>query len=257
MEQGIQQHENLRYFEAGNDKGEVLLLLHGLFGSMSNFEQLINHFKKDFKVAVPILPIYEIDPRKTSLEVYVNYVQQFVDLKQYEKVHLLGNSLGGHIGLLFTLKSPDLVASLTLTGSSGLFEDSLGGTYPRRGSYEFVEEKARATFYDPNTVTKEVVDEVYAIVNDRKKVLNLIATAKSALRYNMEDRLSEIKAPTLLVWGKQDNITPPFVAEKFKEGIPHAELVFIDKCGHAPMMERPEEFNTALGKFLQNMLVEA
>jgi pimeloyl-ACP methyl ester carboxylesterase len=78
----------------------------------------------------------------------------------------------------------------------------------------------------------------------------VLATAKSAIRHNLSDKLHEIKAPTLLVWGRQDIITPPFVGEKFKELIPHAQLFFIEECGHAPMMEHPETFNKLLEDFL-------
>ncbi|RMD75104.1 MAG: alpha/beta hydrolase, partial [Bacteroidetes bacterium] len=131
---------------------------------------------------------------------------------------------------------------------------AMGSTFPKRGDYDFIRRKTEATFYDPKVATKELVDEVFDIVNDRNKGIRIIATAKSAVRHNLGDKLHEIKAPVLLVWGKQDNVTPPFVAEKFHELLPDARLVFIDKCGHAPMMEHPEEFNRHLEAFLEEVL---
>jgi 2-hydroxy-6-oxonona-2,4-dienedioate hydrolase len=142
---------------------------------------------------------------------------------------------------------------LTLTGSSGLFESGMGNSFPKRGDYEFMKAKTEETFYDPKVATKELVDEVFEIVNNRGKAIRIIATAKSAIRHNLSDKLHNIKIPSLLIWGRNDTITPPFVAEKFKELLPNARLEFIDKCGHAPMMEQPEIFNKILEDFLEKI----
>jgi pimeloyl-ACP methyl ester carboxylesterase len=180
----------------------------------------------------------------------VDHVSRFVSYKGYEKLNLVGNSLGGHVAILYALSRPDLLRSMTLTGSSGLFEAPLGSTFPKRGNYEFVQKKTETTFYDPKVASKELVDEVYDIVNDRNKAIRVIAIAKSALRHNIGERLHLIQKPCLLVWGVQDTITPAFVGEKFKELLPDARLHLLEKCGHAPMMEHPEEFNRLLKEFL-------
>lgn len=159
--------------------------------------------------------------------------------------------MGGHIAQLYTLKYPQHVKSMILTGSSGLFESAMGTTFPKRGNYEYMKLKAQSVFYDPAVATKELVDSVYETVNDLKRAMCVVALAKSAVRHNLEDRLDSIKVPTLLVWGIQDIVTPLWVGEKFYELIPNSELVKVDKCGHAPMMERPELFNIALGDFLK------
>ena len=126
-------------------------------------------------------------------------------------------------------------------------------TFPKRGNYEFIKKKTEDTFYNPEIATKELVDEVYGIVNDRNKAIRVVATAKSAVRHNLGDKLHQIKAPTLLVWGREDNVTPAFVGEKFNELIENSKLIFVDECGHAPMMEKPEIFNDALENFLQEV----
>ncbi len=243
------QENQFKYVETDPGK-EPLVLLHGLFGAMSNFESLINHFKGRFNVVIPILPLYDLPIFNTTIKGLLTYVEDFISYKGYAKVHLLGNSLGGHIALLYAFDHQDKVASLILTGSSGLFEDAMGSTFPKRSNYEFIEKKTAATFYDPAVATKELVDEVFSIVNDRNKAIRVLATAKSAIRHNVGDRLPELKVPTLLIWGNQDTITPPFVGEKFKELITTSELHFIDLCGHAPMMERPAEFNAILSDYL-------
>ena len=248
----IKQDGDFKYVETGGS-GVPLVLLHGLFGALSNFEGIIEHFSKSRNVVVPLLPIFEGKLKMPTVTSLVDYVSEFVDQKGFNAVHVLGNSLGGHISLLYALANPEKTLSITLTGSSGLFESGLGSTFPKRGDYNYVKTKSQAIFYDPEVATKELIDEVYDTINDRSKALRIVWTAKSALRQNLADKLQDIKAPTLLVWGKQDNVTPPEVAEKFNELIANTELVWVEKCGHAPMMEHPAEFNMILENFLERV----
>ena len=251
MNYEIKQEGKFRYIEEG--EGEPLVLLHGLFGALSNFKDLIDYFSKRNKVVVPMLPLFELDLLHTTVGGLEKYVHKFIEFKGYSNIHLLGNSLGGHVGLIHALKHPERIKSLILTGSSGLFENGMGDTYPKRGDYEYIRKKTEVTFYDPSVATKELVDEVYEIVNQRIKAIKVIALAKSAIRNNLGDELKEIQIPTLLIWGNNDTITPPFVGKEFNKLIPNSELHLIDKCGHAPMMERPDEFNEILNGFLTKL----
>lgn len=251
MNHTITEENGFKYVEEG--EGEVLMLLHGLFGALSNFYDIIEHFKSTHRVVIPILPLYELPMEETSVMGYVNYVERFVAYKNYDKVIVLGNSLGGHIALLYALQNAAKVKAVVLTGSSGLFESAMGDSYPKRGDYEYIKRKAEVTFYDPKYATPELVDELFDIVNDRNKVLRVLATAKSAIRQNLGEEVGKITAPTLLIWGNNDTITPPFVGEEFHKLIPDSKLIFIDKCGHAPMMEQPEEFNRHLDEFLRTL----
>ena len=252
MNQEVKVEGKFKYVETGEGK-EVILLLHGLFGALSNFTWIIERFGDKFNVVTPILPIMEMPMKKLGLKGLVSYIEEFVDHKGFEKVNLLGNSLGGHLAQLYALKNPDKVKSITLTGSSGLFENAMGNSFPKRGDFDFIKKKTQSVFYSPETATDELVNEVFETVNDRGKALRVVITAKSAVRNNLEDKIHNIEAPTLLVWGKQDDITPPFVAEKFHELIPNTRLEFIDKCGHAPMMEQPHIFNDILEDFLLSL----
>ena len=251
MNHTIIEENGFKYVEEG--EGEVLMLLHGLFGALSNFYDIIEGFKKTHKVVIPILPLYDLPIEETTVGGYVNYVERFVAYKGYQKVIVLGNSLGGHIALIYALANPDKIKGVVLTGSSGLFESAMGDSYPKRGDYDYIKKKAELTFYDPKFASKELVDELFDIVNDRAKVIRVLATAKSAIRQNLAEKKKKISAPTLLIWGNNDTITPPFVGEEFHKLIPNSQLFFIDKCGHAPMMEQPEEFNRYLGKFLNEI----
>lgn len=251
MNHTIIEENGFKFVEEG--EGDVLMLLHGLFGALSNFYDIIEQFKGTHKVVIPILPLYDLPIEETTVLGYVDYVERFVAYKKYDKVTVLGNSLGGHISLLYALANPDKLKGVVLTGSSGLFESAMGDSYPKRGDYEYIKKKAELTFYDPKFASKELVDELFDIVNDRNKVIRVLATAKSAIRQNLAEEVAKITAPTLLIWGNNDTITPPFVGEEFHKLIPNSQLIFIDKCGHAPMMEQPEEFNRYLGKFLNEI----
>lgn len=249
MEYLITQENEFKYCEQG--EGEPIVLLHGLFGALSNFNELIAHFSPHYKIIIPLLPLFELDLEHTTVTGMVSYIERFIEYKKLNKIHLVGNSLGGHIAQMYVLANSEKVLTMTLTGSSGLFENSLGDTYPRKEDYEYVKKKTEATFYNPAMATKALVDEVYEIVNNREKAIRMVVLAKSALRHNLRNELPKITCPVCLIWGKNDTITPSFVGEEFHRLLPNSELHLIDKCGHAPMMEHPETFNKLLENFLK------
>jgi pimeloyl-ACP methyl ester carboxylesterase len=250
-------HEGNGYKYIDEGEGEILLLLHGLFGALSNWEGVIEGFKGKYRVIIPMMPIYDMPILKAGCEGLCEFIEGFVDWKGFDELTLLGNSLGGHVSLIYTLKNPEKVKRLVLTGSSGLFEDGMGGSYPKRGNYPYIKERVEYTFYDPKVATKELVDEVFETTNTASKVIRIISIAKSAQRNNMSKEVVHIKVPTLLVWGLNDTITPPQVGHEFNRLIENSELHFIDKCCHAPMMECPERFNEILEGWLEKTPVHS
>ena len=220
-------------------------------GGLSNFKDVIDFFSsKNYKVVIPELPIYTLPLKETIVTVFSDFLEDFVKFKKFNNPILLGNSLGGHIGLIFSNKNPNLVKSLVLTGSSGLYENSMGESYPKRENYEYIKRKTEEVFYNPKVATKEIVDEVFETVNNRDKLVRTLSIAKSAIRHNMSSDLPNIETPTLLIWGENDMVTPPEVAVEFNSLLPNSELIWIKKCGHAPMMEHPKEFNRILFNWL-------
>jgi pimeloyl-ACP methyl ester carboxylesterase len=214
---------------------------------------VIEEFSPHYRVIIPILPIYDMPILTTGVKALSKFVHKFIKFKKLTRITMLGNSLGGHVGLIYVLSHPGYVKALVLTGSSGLYENAFGGSFPRRENYEFVKGKVEYTFYDPAVASKEMVDEVYANINDRAKVIRILAMAKSAIRHNMKGDLRKITMPVALIWGRDDKITPPEVAIEFNELLPNSYLYWIDKCGHAPMMEHPDEFNKYLKVFLDKL----
>lgn len=249
MQFEIKAEGKYKYIEEGD--GPNLILLHGLFGALSNWDIVINEFKHKFKIYIPMLPIYDLPFRKVGLDALVDHLEGFVNMKKLDDLIIMGNSLGGHVALIYTLKCQERVKKLVLTGSSGLFENAMGGSFPKRGSYEYVKERAEYTFYDPNSITEAYIQEIFETTKSIAKCLNIVAIAKSAQRHNMASELPGIKVSTLLIWGLNDTITPPMVAHDFNRLIPNTTLKFIDKCCHAPMMEQPEKFNAILTDFLK------
>ncbi len=249
MTYSIRQQGEFQFIDEGT--GPVLLLLHGLFGNLSNWTGVVEEFRTTHRVLIPLLPIYEMPLLSAGVPGLAEYVTDFVRLLGLRDLTLIGNSLGGHVGLVFALRQSSLVQRLILTGSSGLFEDGMGGSFPKRGNYDFVRDKVAYTFYDPAVANKALVDEVFSIVTSNAKCMRIIAIAKSAQRHNLAKELKRLPQPTLLVWGLNDTITPPHVAHEFARLLPNATVRFLDHCGHAPMMEHSAAFNAYVRRFLQ------
>lgn len=250
MEEKIITEGKFKYIEIG--EGTPIIILHGLMGDLSNFKGVSQYFpKKGYKVFLPELPIYDMPLTKTNVKNFAKFLKKFIEFKELSDVILLGNSLGGHIGLLHTKLYPEMVKALVITGSSGLYESTMGDGYPKRSDYGFIKKKTQDVFYDPEIATKEIVDEVFATVNNRIKLIKTLAIAKSAIRHNMAKDLAKIKTPTCIIWGKNDSVTPPDVAELFDELLPDSDLFWMEKCGHAPMMEHPDQFNQILNTWLE------
>ena len=245
----IHNQNGYKYLDEG--EGDVIVLLHGLFGALSNWDEVVRRFSREYRVMIPLLPVYEKSSRKEGVISLTQFLEGFVDDMGLSNMTLMGNSLGGHIALIYTLHNQEKVNRLVLTGSSGLFENSMGGSFPKRGNYAYIKERVEYTFYDPATVSKEYVDEIFETTTSIPKCMAIVGIAKSAQRNNLSEELHKITVPTLLVWGLNDTITPPMVAHDFNRLMPNSKLRFIDHCCHAPMMEQPQKFNALLEEFLK------
>ena len=250
MEFIYKEKRNFKFIDQGS--GHPIILLHGLMGNLSNFEKTVQFFSErgHYRVLVPSLPLYDYPILKTNIKTFSKFLHEFISYMNFSQVTLVGNSLGGHISLVYAKGNPQKVHSLVLTGSSGLYENSLGNSFPKRGDYNFIKDKISEVFYEDKLVTKELVDDVFEIVNNRNKVIRTLSIAKSAIRHNMSKELGEFRMPVCLIWGKNDAVTPSSVALEFDRLLPFSDLYWIEQCGHAPMMERPKAFNSILFDWL-------
>ena len=250
MAHQLKEEGKFKYLEIG--EGTPIIILHGLMGGLSNFDNVAQFFpEKGYKVIIPELPLFELPLLTTNVNSFAKYLKEFISHKKLDKVILLGNSLGGHIGLLYTKQYPENVKALVITGSSGLYESAMGESYPKRGDRNYIKTKTENVFYDPAIATPELVDEVFETVNDRVKLIRTLAIAKSAIRHNMGKDLPQMNTPTCIIWGENDSVTPPEVGKEFHEKLPDSDLFWIKKCGHAAMMEHPDTFNEILIAWLE------
>lgn len=248
--------DGIRYAEAGHDsQATPVILLHGMMGDIDNWETVFAPVAQaGYRIICPVLPVYTLPIRNANLEGVLEFVRGFTDLVGLEKAVVVGNSLGGHIAAMYAIKYPERTVGLVLAGSSGIYEVEMRSSIMRRKDRNYLRPRVEKTFYDPIHCTEELMDDVIEIINNREKAIRLIRFARSVDKGGIKDDLKKITAPTLLVWGKQDEITPPFVAEQFQEEIPDAELRWVDKCGHVPMMEQPEAFNRHFVDFLNRLI---
>jgi len=249
----IKQEGKFTWLEQGKN-GKPIILLHGLMGGIDNFGEMVDIISTKYKVYGLDLKLFEGIKLKVSVKALSDYLYNFMDHLKLESATLIGNSMGGHIGLIFAKKHPNMVDSLILTGSSGLYENSMGDSFPRRGDKDYIRRKTEEVFYNPKVATDELVNNVFEIATNRIKVLKLLAYAKSAIRHNMSQDLPHIQIPTCLIWGAEDKVTPPHVAKEFHDLLPNSELNWIPLCGHAPMWEHPKKFSKIVLKFLQKNL---
>lgn len=239
-----------KYLHISNEKyyDKNLVLLHGMFGGLSNYDPLLEHIK-GYNIFVPSIPIYDFKTSKLKISGLTEWLHSFCEAINVENPILLGNSMGGHLALDFTLQYTKKVSALVLTGSSGLMEKGFGSSFPRRNDREYIRKQAGLTFYE-DLIDDVILDEIMEVINNRSKLINLLAITRDTHKYNMEQYLTEIEQDVLLIWGRNDEITPPEVAVKFNHKLPNSKLRWIDKCGHAPMMEHPQTFALFLNEFL-------
>jgi pimeloyl-ACP methyl ester carboxylesterase len=237
-----------RWLERG--EGEAVVLLHGLMGEMDHWEPVLERLGGECRAMAPLLPIFDPMLAEPSLAALADHVVGLLDGLGIERAVVGGNSLGGHVALTLALRWPARVSGLVLTGSSGLFERGFTRNVPHVPTAGYVRARMEEIFYDPALVTPSWVEAVRRILTTRATALRVLQFARAARRDCLEARLPEITAPTLLVWGKEDRVTPVDVAERFHHLIRGSDLVYITNCGHAPMLEHPETFGEILGEWL-------
>src|SRR4051812_32185956 len=231
-----------------------VVLLHGLFGTPEHWRPVMNALADDYYLVAPQLPLDRRPDQRSngikSLDDLIDHVAQTIFALDLPPVVMCGNSLGGLVSIEMCLRYPDLVAGLVLAGSAGIFERSLTSGERPKPSREFVRSIALDIFADEALITDEMVEDWYQSVLDRDYVRFLLRVSRVTRDWRLGDDLRRLDLPTLIVWGRDDKVTPPAVAEEFKSKIAHSRLEYIEACGHAPSLEQPAIFTEKLRRFL-------
>ena len=262
---------NTRFWASG-DKGTPVILVHGLGGSIENWVYNIEPLGQRHRVyALDLKGFGRTDktPLLRDLDELVQFIKRFMEAQHIEKASLVGNSLGGGLVLSFAIQFPDKVDKLVLVDNAGMGKDVITDfkilSLPIIGELLYKPSpKAgaglwRKIVFDASLVTDELVNSSYelAILPGAPKAM--LATLRAGIgirgqRANLTRQLLEgaakIAAPTLIVWGQQDKIIPVEHAHIAERTIPHSRLQILDRCGHMPQLERPDEFNKLVLEFL-------
>lgn len=234
---------SLPYLDTGLpfEGSETVVILHGLFGDLSNFESVIQQLKAKFRVVMPFFPLFSRDGYQDLNDLRIHTLQFLNDLGLVEPVHLIGNSLGGQIALLMSLEHPERVSSLVLTGSAGAGEQEFGCSSPKRRCKAYLKDRIREVFFNYE-LDEAYVDQIHQVLVHHNQLIRLLKLARNSKKTQLVSRLHEIRCDALLIWGKNDVITPPQVAYIFHRALRASRLIWLDACGHAPMTEHPELF---------------
>ena len=250
--------QNIRYMEAG--QGSAIILLHGLGGTKefwsANFAALASKYHV---YALDQLGFGHSDKPLIDYKIatWVDSLRGFMQSQNISKATVVGSSMGGWVATEFAVQHPEMVDKLVLVDSAGLAGKIQG--FPADISIDLNPSTIAAwrtllesIFYDKSGVTDELATHLFVNrmrTNDGYTIERALAGFASWPQLE-DDKLKSIHAPTLVIWGRNDELISVDRAEKFGRGIPGAKVVVFEQCGHVPPVEKTEEFNRALLEFL-------
>ncbi len=236
--------------------GPPLVFLNGLLGLNEHWFPCLGPLVERAECILLQPPLLEMNGPGCSVPGVVRLTASVLDAIVDEPAVLVGNSLGGHVSLRLATERPDLVRALVLVGSSGLFERSFEKGVEHSPSREWLDRKIRGLFHDESRMLPGMVDLAHAELSRRTAARALVRLGRSAKKDHLGEALGNVKVPVLLAWGRQDLVTPPEVAEQFRSLLPDARLAWIDRCGHAPQIERPEALAALIAEFLDALAAQ-
>lgn len=238
-------------------KGLPVVFLHGLVGLNEHWEGVVERVSSSVRCTLFELPLLQLRGGDCSVTGVARYTTEFLRQRLNEPAVLVGNSFGGHIALRIALESPELVRGLVLAGSSGLIEKTMVREITVRPSREWLVRKIGELFYDQSFMRDADVDRAHRELSDRGGARAMVKLSRSARSDHLGERIGAIQHPSLLIWGRQDIVTPPEAADEFQARLRNSKLVWFDRCGHAPMIECPELFADALREFCDGLAKNA
>ena len=230
-------------------RGVPFVFLHGLVGLNDHWEDVTARVRQNVRCVLFELPLLRLRGDHCSIVGATELTARFLREQVGEPAVLVGNSFGGHVAARLAIVHPGLVRGLVLTGASGILEKSIVSDIQIRPSKDWLRRKIGELFHDQSHMREADLDRAHAELSDRGGARAMIRLSRSARKDHLGERMRDIRVPTLLVWGRQDVVTPPEAAEGFARSIPGSRLVWLDRCGHAPMIEKPGEFAAAVLEF--------
>ena len=230
--------QRVRYLVAG--EGEPVVLVHGLSGSTRWWSRNVPALAEHYRVHLVNLPGFGAirrPGRRFVLAEAAAWLLAWIDAVGLESVHLVGHSMGGYLSLKLAARRPEAIRKLVLVDPAGVpsGRTMLGHLVPLL---------LAARYATPAFLPVLARDALYA------GPLTLLRTARDLLAEDVRGDLRRIRAPTLLLWGKNDTLIPPSAGELIRAQIPDSRLLVIEGAGHNPMFDRPREFDRALLAFL-------
>ncbi|MGP1347755.1 MAG: alpha/beta fold hydrolase [Phycisphaerales bacterium] len=233
--------------------GDPIVFLNGLLGQNEQWFGVLGPIAARGECVLIQPPLLKMRGAGGTVLGVTRVVESVLDALVDRPAVLVGNSLGGHMALRIAAARPDLVRGIALIGSSGLFEKSFEQGVQRDPSRQWLDAKIRELFADDSRLEPGLVDRVYEELRNRHSARAFVKLGRSAKRDHLGSLLPEVRAPVELIWGRQDVVTPPSVAEEFARLLPEARIHWIDSCGHAPQLERPDALARAIGGFLDRI----
>ncbi|MCX8094989.1 MAG: alpha/beta hydrolase [Caldisericia bacterium] len=265
---------NLHYKEYGNGD-KTILLIHGFAASTFSFREIYTPLSKDYKVYAIDLPGFGLTERVSSKNLTFNpysrsgqveVVKRFLDKIGIKKVIILGHSMGGAVASYFTIKYPEYVEKLIIEdgailngimggGLLNFLKTPIGKFLWTPLVIIFINQISRLkdiAYYDSSIITDEVYYQYKKVLNVKNWDKGLYEIFVSQEKINLEEKLGEINAPTLIIWGEFDKVIPLDVGYNINKLIKNSKLEIIKNCGHVPHEEKPKEFLNIMVDFIEN-----
>src|SRR3954464_12751423 len=253
----------LHYLEAGH--GAPVVLLHGLGGDGSRWAPNIDPLARDFHVfALDQIGFGESDKPLANYHtgMLAEFLVGFLKAVGVQKASLVGNSMGAGVALYTAAKFPQAVERIVLADGGGYRSESGRAAAPTADALrrrqiqnsvtrEETREFFRILFHDKSLVTDKMVDDQLAMrLRSAFTISKIQESGEKGLGSLTEAEVRAVKAPTLIVWGKYDELANPAGADRLEQAIAGSRKVIIDNCGHMPQLEKTEEFNSLVRHFL-------
>lgn len=190
---------------------------------------------------------------KTNIKSLANYLGEFIHDLQLNDVVIIGSSMGGGVAMSYIFRDPSKVKAMILCGSSGISNIPLNAGFFKRKNYENIKIQTQNIFYNRKIPPDEMIEEVYNLIQSYENVIRAIRLIKSVKKYKMHEDLKQIMTPTLLIWGRNDPITPPEIGAEFHHLLSDSELHYLDNCGHVPTQEKPIEVIELIHRFFRKI----